>query len=796
MAEANIEIAATARGAPVTHAQQIAAAKAIGLDDVLQIQAGKFNAPELRALVEFYAASSDLVYRTARKALEAPNEANLFASTKAQSIFQALLEKLSGASAEAGRTLNILGAATKIAGKERLKAMRDLLDGMGGKDAALARAQKIRELELTGPSARDLNEPMKRIRGAKTLDAIAEGWTLGLVSGFRTQARNLLSNTLYMFEAIGERGLAARMPGSEVEKGEAMMMAFGITQSLREAFVNAGHAFKTGTAGFGLGKIDLPHRKAISSDNFPRLGAFADLLGGFFRVFGRGLTAGDEIFKTLNYNGEKWALALRQAKKEGLDGDAFFDRVAELGHSPTESMRIASRDAANYLTFTTRLGEQGQRYMDFVHRWPLMRFITPFMRTPANLFKAGLARTPFALAMPETFWKEINAGGARRDMALARIATGSALMLLWSDLTMRGQISGEGPLDRIERANLRRTGWAPYSVKMADHWAVPESIRGQWVNYRAIEPIGMVLGMAADMTEKMMQYQEMLDDDDPDGQMKLDKLAWASLRSLTNSVTSQTFMRGVSDFFRMMNDPFFTERYWARLPATLAVPRIVPSIGDISRSWGEEGKELKEVSGLIDEMVNSVPWLRDAELTPLRDLWGNKVVLSGAWGPEWLSPIYKSADKGGPMDRLLVKQKIKVRRPQRKQGFQHRDYPGITITMNMREFPEVFDEFMQLQGHKLKHPVYGAGAEAFLNAVADGSHGFSGYFDALPDGDEDGIDDKGAFIKARLAEYRKLSRIEIMRGVEYEDNAKIVEFRDEIRKRARRKFGQLTGQGE
>ena len=161
-----------------------------------------------------------------------------------------------------------------------------------------------------------------------------------------------------------------------------------------------------------------------------------------------------------------------------------------------------------------------------------------------------------------------------------------------------------------------------------------------------------------------------------------------------------------------------------------------------------------------------------------------------------MSPIYKSADKGGPMDRLLVKQKIKVRRPQRKQGFQHRDYPGITITMNMREFPEVFDEFMQLQGHKLEHPVYGQGAEGFLNAVADGSHGFSGYFDALPDGDNDGIDDKGAFIKARLAEYRKLSRIEIMRSVEYEDNAKIVEFRDEIRKRARRKFGQLTGQGE
>ena len=45
----------------------------------------------------------------------------------------------------------------------------------------------------------------------------------------------------------------------------------------------------------------------------------------------------------------------------------------------------------------------------------------------------------------------------------------------------------------------------------------------------ALEPIGMVLGLAADMTTLMMQYAVLDDDDDPDRELSLNKLTWSSV---------------------------------------------------------------------------------------------------------------------------------------------------------------------------------------------------------------------------------------------------------------------------
>ena len=790
MAQENIGLIKAAKGGIVSHETTHAAAKELGIEDVAGLQ--KYNASELDALKDFYAASGNLVYKAADAAAASPTEANLFAYRKAVAVHQSLLEKFTTAKAEAGRALNILGRISDAGDVERLAMLKDVVDEMGGREVTMAMVDRTRQLKAAGGSAADLNNFTKASVGARTMAAVQEAWVLGLLSGPRTQARNILSNAVYTGQLLMERGIAARMPGGEIAVGEANAAAVGIMGSLRAAFVNAGKAFASGTSGFGVGKIDIPHNKAISRENIPVLGVFADYLGEFYRVAARALNAGDEFFKTINYQGELHALSWRDAMKQGLDGDELAEHMATMTKAPPERMRMSARTAAAEATFTNQLGEVGQHWQGLVAKAPLLRFLTPFIRTPGNLFKQGFARSPFALAMPKTFWNEIKAGGARKDMAMAKLASGSAVMALWSDMASRGQLSGNGPVDPKERARLRETGWMPYALQMPDHPMVPEGYRGKWVNYRAIEPIGMVLGMAADVTELMMQYTEARDSDDPETQANLDRLAWSAVSALGNSVTSQTFMRSVSDFFKVQNNPYYAET-WIQRYASSFVPKSIPAVGDIRRSfWGTDdpdeiaagafpsSKELKETNSILERMQAEIPWLQE-DLLPLRNLTGHPVALGGAWGPDWISPIYTSKDKATPLSAEIIDQKMGVNKPSRTQGFTD-PLTGQTVRMNMRDYPDVWDEFMQLQGHKLKHPVWDEGAEDFLSSVIDGKHDLSEIYAIRPDGDEDGVEDKGAFIKAIFADYRKLSREAIM------TDERFVDFQADVRHRAERKM--------
>lgn len=61
---------------------------------------------------------------------------------------------------------------------------------------------------------------------------------------------------------------------------------------------------------------------------------------------------------------------------------------------------------------------------------------------------------------------DIAAGGARRDIALARITTGSLLIATAADMAMSGIVTGRGPSDRRERQAMERGGWQPYSIKV------------------------------------------------------------------------------------------------------------------------------------------------------------------------------------------------------------------------------------------------------------------------------------------------------------------------------------------
>src|SRR6185503_7697160 len=76
-------------------------------------------------------------------------------------------------------------------------------------------------------------------------------------------------------------------------------------------------------------------------------------------------------------------------------------------------------------------------------------FVTPFIRTPANILRQGLEFSPVGLAMPAA-----KQGGREGVQALGRAALGSMVLAPIAYLAATGQLSGNGPSDPGERTAL------------------------------------------------------------------------------------------------------------------------------------------------------------------------------------------------------------------------------------------------------------------------------------------------------------------------------------------------------
>jgi len=132
------------------------------------------------------------------------------------------------------------------------------------------------------------------------------------------------------------------------------------------------------------------------------------------------------------------------------------------------------------MTFTNSLGPVGQRVAMLSNAHPALKMVLPFIRTPTNVFKYAFARTPIAPLVMRSVREDLSAGGARRDLAIARIGLGTMVQMVVAGAVAGGLVTGGGPADPEQQKTLRQTGWQPYSIKVA----------GRYVKYNRLEPLG------------------------------------------------------------------------------------------------------------------------------------------------------------------------------------------------------------------------------------------------------------------------------------------------------------------
>jgi hypothetical protein len=659
--------------------KQLADMLGITEEDMLRRRRGQaLNAEQSRAFVSLYASSAKKLDDLATRMKAGENVENQFRLHLGRTT--ALLEQVYGARAEWGRAGRAWqGQGQVLREGQSLSQQIDMLS-LGGKNIADVPAERLADMILA------LNSPAQKatfLSHATKMgqSAVLEAWMNGLLSNPVTHVANAASNATTTFMGIAERAIAGQF-GKEVARGEATAMMHGVLGGWREAMDIARRTFAASESALGFSKMENVQR-AITADNFGatgQMGRAVDMLGSVVSTPGRALMAADDFFKAINYRAELNAQAWRQASKEGLSGNALKKRAADLATDVdfASLVKDQAEGYAFYQTFNQELGRLGEGYIDFLGKHPWARIVTPFVRTPINIAKYTLERTPLVNLAMNQVRADIAAGGIKRELALAKMGMGGLIFGSAAGLAMGGYITGGGPKDPTLRAMKRTTGWQPYSVKVGD----------TYISYSRLDPIGFVFGIGADFVEKAGE----LDD------LNLGNLGAAAVVAMQDTFLDKTYMQGLMNAFKLVESGTWTgkaEQFIERLAGS-----VVPA--GVAQFTKQLNPTLKEVNGAADAIFTRLPGFGGF---PRRNLWGEPIMLEGGVGPDLVSPFYTSTQKDDPVTDELLRLELPIKMPSNYIfGSRPTDNPFANEDprRGVRLLPEEYDRYVVLAGNELK----------------------------------------------------------------------------------------------
>jgi N12 class adenine-specific DNA methylase len=403
---------------------------------------------------------------------------------------------------------------------------------------------------LNGADMANVEDMVRLARLAQTveghpLDMVQEYWINNLLSGPQTQVVNISGNAAASaWELTVQRGMEAvwnlairDKKGAQFGEFRYMAKAIfpGVARGYRlmskawrtetdwfdyDVMNNEPELFETGPKGEGrrvaipdsLGRIGTPGAKSLP-------GAVIDLakgkgwkgasVGSTVRIPGRALMAVDGFFKGAVAQLEAAAQAYRIAKAEGLSGEPMQKRMNALLYTPGSQAWQLAVEKARELTFQTELPESLKPLQQWKNSSRLLGFILPFIRTPYNIFRAGIRKSPLGMAhllyqLGKSGLVKISGGRVgltpatspqmMQWLAEQTIAMAALALLKGAaegdddDEEKTFLITGSPPADFAERDLQERVAGGSYIIRIGD----------TKIPYGRIEPIATVLGSIID----------------------------------------------------------------------------------------------------------------------------------------------------------------------------------------------------------------------------------------------------------------------------------------------------------
>lgn len=700
MAEGHADEIKTAQRGKRSNIRTVAAA---GDENAWELLTGKrredstlaMNAEEQYALRQLWASSGEKLTELARLAQTGDQE-TLFAFRRMLTVHNTIQQAAMGVRTETARALQ-QWAIPAGSSADKLRQIQLAVESSGGEYTTRKIAEDIAVLANT-QSPEVLENFIRKSWQAKSAEAVREFFINSILSGPKTHVVNMLSNSLVMVNSLIERQLAGAIgevidPVTGVKAIEGGVALDAMVKAHRDMFRWAYHRMKIGAhfhdqalrkqrnlvpasppvqsmddpfVRIGRDKLDTQRTRAISSENMDlepstAWGRSVDMVGSIVNVPGSALGAADTYFKTINYRMELHASAARRALSEveqGLLKKADVNaRIADIIDDPPRDLITSAENSALLNTFTNEPNRVAKALMGFRDALdyhsarsiglPSGSIIIPFVNTPANILSYTFDRTPLA-PLGAKFRADVAAGGARRNLALARVGLGSTVMATFYSLALDGNITGGGPEGDSgwrKRATLRRNGWQPYSIRLQTGTNKDGSPQYRWIAYNRMDPVGMYIGFAADLAEFARNNDSTAHDSE------IGEIVAAAAMGVAKNVTDKSYFTGVARTITAIQEPHrYSERYLNGILSTI-IPTGV-------KQWAmTEDPVARHTWDLTSSLKAKIPYFREG-LPPRLDFWGRPISYKSNLGDAYdaVSPIYSSDNtKSNDVDREFVK---------------------------------------------------------------------------------------------------------------------------------------------
>lgn len=558
--------------------------------------------------------------------------------TEASNVFRSLgIELQPGENA----TLSELGKALKEA-------------GIASQDDASLFAQKV---------AKDFN----LTKGQKIAQGALSTWYASILSGPKTTVRNILSTGSNILTE-----LASKAASPKAWK-EIVPSVSGLIRGLREGIPEAKAALMGGPATSKFMDTGSA-RPDVFTGKFKTFGTVVESVGRFLNAQDKLLSAGAREM-------ERVSLKVSNPDISKAVEDAITKSYAEttVYHGVPKGRALgALRDAAQTLR----------------RKYPESKVIIPFVDTVANVldrqfdylpvFSALRLRDSVIEPQVERIAKDFNITSAAdkaviaqrlKDQQVGRLFLGTAISGAAVTLAASGKISGSGPTNPSERAELQRTGWRPNSIKVGD----------MWVPYSYLGPLAGILSMAGNVYDKT--HYDQAPNKSLTDLMTKGMVGWAQ------SQLNQSFLSGVADLLDVLSGDQSPKTYFTNFASGL-----IPIPAAYSQTKDMIFRQQYETSGLVQQIRNKLGLTGDAfgldPLQPRLNAFGEPLTSDLIYG------ITPSKAKGDKVDNFLISNDIVVTKPLRSTQY---TIPG---TDQKRELTEKeYTRYVQETGKRIYEEI-------------------------------------------------------------------------------------------
>jgi hypothetical protein len=474
--------------------------------------------------------------------------------------FEAILQ---GSATEWGRTGAIFNEV--ISTEARNAAIQSIERKFGG----ILQPKEFFAMMAALDDPRMVRKFAREAEKVKTGKMLVEAWQSALLTSPDTHVANIvggLINTLMSTpESIGAslvgKARQAVFGGEDpVATRAAAARIGGMLQGAVDGFRLAAQAYKTESAP-GIQTRDVHQH-------------IPDAWGGkVIRTALRALLAEDTFFKNTNKHMALTEMAIDEAIKRKLSGAEYSTFIRNYINNPPAHVASKANAVGSYYTFNSDLGKMGNAILQFKESHPLAAVIMPFVRTPINIIKQGFERSPLGLIYAANGARTGALKGKELDMAISRATIGSGVMAYATWLAYEGRISGQGPMDGGLRAAITDTGDQPVSVRIGD----------QYHSFSRIQPIGMILGLAADQAQLVREWEDSVrsgrrDEADNPYPEALWRSAQYATWAMTKNMLQGSFVTQLNNLFDAMTAPDRNLQRFVNTTAGSVIPTVVARI--------------------------------------------------------------------------------------------------------------------------------------------------------------------------------------------------------------------------